>query len=70
MGRTTHELVEANGIVNRDNLRQAVGQLLDYGRFADAKSRAVLVPSWPRAAVDVAVIYPNDGTWQRVVISK
>lgn len=41
---TAHELVEAKGTVNRDNLRQAVGQLLDYGRFAEAKTHAVLSP--------------------------
>jgi hypothetical protein len=70
---STRELVEAKGTVNRDNLRQAVGQLLDYGRFADAKSRAVLVPSRPRpdllaylASAGVAVIYPEGAAWQRV----
>jgi hypothetical protein len=70
---TTRELVEAKGTVNRDNLRQSVGQLLDYGRFADAKSRAVLVPTRPRAdlldylaAADIAVIYSDRGLWQRV----
>jgi hypothetical protein len=61
--QSTRELVEAKGTVNRDNLRQAVGQLLDYGKFADAKSRAVVVPSRPRpdllaylAAAGVSVI--------------
>ncbi|GAA3040768.1 hypothetical protein GCM10010464_00400 [Pseudonocardia yunnanensis] len=38
---TTGELVEAKGTVTRDHLRQAVGQLLDYGRFADAKTHAI-----------------------------
>ncbi|MDQ3899801.1 MAG: hypothetical protein M3319_04910, partial [Actinomycetota bacterium] len=60
---TARELIEAKGTVNRDNLRQAVGQLLDYGRFADAKTHAVLVPSRPRpdllaylAAVGIDII--------------
>jgi hypothetical protein len=41
---TDRELIEAKGSVTRDKLREAVGQLLDYGRFADANSHAVLVP--------------------------
>lgn len=69
--------MEAKGTVNRDNLRQAVGQLLDYGRFADAKTHALLVPSRPRpdllaylAAVGVTVIYPVGDTWTRLSAPK
>ncbi|SHG58536.1 hypothetical protein [Streptoalloteichus hindustanus] len=45
---TTRELIEAKSTVTREQLRMAVGQLLDYGRFADAKTHAILVPSRPR----------------------
>jgi hypothetical protein len=44
---TSLELVEAKGNVTRDQLRQAVGQLLDCGRFVEAEARTVLVPSRP-----------------------
>jgi hypothetical protein len=73
----TRELVEAKGTVTRDHLRQAVGQLLDYGRFADAKTHAILVPSRPRAdllaflgSADVCVIYPAEGGWMRIESSQ
>lgn len=70
---TTRELIEAKGTVTRDHLRQAVGQLLDYGRFAGADTHAVLVPSRPRddllaflASASVDTIYPDGHTWGRV----
>jgi hypothetical protein len=70
---STRELIEAKGTVSRDHLRQAVGQLLDYGRFADAKSHAILLPSRPRADLlayldfaRVCVIYPEGGRWIRI----
>jgi hypothetical protein len=73
MGRDNQELIEAKGTLTRDHLRHAVGQLLDYGRFADAKTHAVLVPSKPRddllaylAAVRIDAIYPDGDTWARV----
>jgi hypothetical protein len=69
---TTLELVEAKGNVTRDQIRLAVGQLLDYGRFVEAKTRAVLVPSRPRddllaylKSVDVNAIYPEGDEWTR-----
>ncbi|SCL40129.1 hypothetical protein GA0070615_4293 [Micromonospora aurantiaca] len=69
---TTRELVEAKGSVTRDQLRQAVGQLLDYGRFVDASVRSVLVPSRPRGDLldylrhaGVGVIYPDGDRWVR-----
>lgn len=50
-----------------------VGQLFDYGRFAEAKTRTVLVPTKPRpdllaylAALDVHVVCPADIGWERV----
>jgi hypothetical protein len=70
---TTQELIEAKGTVARDHIRHAVGQLLDYGRFANAKTHAVLVPSQSRddllaylAAARVDAIYPDGDTWARV----
>ena len=41
-------LVEAKGSVTRENVRMAIGQLVDYNRFVNAKYRAILVPSKPR----------------------
>jgi hypothetical protein len=69
---TDGELVEAKASVTRDQLRHAVGQLLDYGRFVEARSRSVLVPSRPRddllaylRSVDIDVIYPVGEVWIR-----
>jgi hypothetical protein len=69
---TARELIEAKGTVTRDAMRLAVGQLLDYGRFADAKTRTVLVPSRPRpdlisylAEVGIDVVYPEGDVWVR-----
>lgn len=70
---TTRELIEAKGSVTRDRLRLAVGQLLDYGRFAGAENHAVLVPSRPRPDLvsylhhaGVTVIFPEDDQWIRL----
>jgi hypothetical protein len=67
------ELVEAKGNVTKDQLRQAVGQLLDYGRFVEAKTRTVLAPSRPRPhlidyvkSVHMDVVFPDGDTWVRV----
>mgnify|MGYP003441135582 FL=1 len=56
-----------------DQLRQAVGQILDYGRFVEAKTRTVLVPSRPRPdlidyvkSVDMDVVFPEDDSWVRI----
>jgi hypothetical protein len=47
--RTTNTLYEAKGTVERDAIRMAIGQLLDYSRFVDSSPRmAVLLPSEPR----------------------
>lgn len=70
---TSGELIEAKGTVTREALRMAVGQLLDYGRFSESKSHAVLVPSRPRddllkflSAAGVTAIYPKGNGWTRV----
>lgn len=70
---TRHNLVEAKGTGTRGELRMAIGQLIDYGRFADvAPAKAVLVPSRPRAdleallsAADIAAVWPTrDGSFE------
>lgn len=65
--------IEAKGSVERDYLRQAVGQLLDYGRFACAVTHAVLLPSRPRpdllrylSVANLAVIYRDGPRWTRI----
>ena len=66
------ELVEAKGLVTREQLRSAVGQLLDYGRFVTAKTRTVLVPTRPRPDLlaylthaGVSAVYPEGDGWAR-----
>jgi hypothetical protein len=58
-------LVEAKGSVTRENIRMALGQLADYGRFLPESSRAVLVPTRPRqdllalaSSLQTAFIWP------------
>ena len=42
-------LVEAKGGVDRDSIRMAIGQVMDYRRFVKSGARcAVLLPSRPR----------------------
>ncbi|WP_182543064.1 restriction endonuclease [Halosaccharopolyspora lacisalsi] len=71
--KTTNELVEAKSSVTRDQLRTAVGQLLDYGRFIEAERWTVLVPLRPRADMldylhryGIGVVYPNGNNWSRL----
>ncbi|PRX97915.1 restriction endonuclease [Allonocardiopsis opalescens] len=70
---TTGELIEAKATVVRDSIRMAVGQLLDYGRFADARSLAVLLPSRPRPDLvtylhhtGINVVFPRGDEWIRL----
>lgn len=62
----TAELIEAKSSASRHHVRLAVGQLLDYGRHVEHKSRAVLLPSDPGAdlvqllhSVGVVCIYED-----------
>ena len=71
--QTDAELIEAKASVARDQIRQAVGQLLDYGRFVHARARTVLVPSRPRddlmaylRSVGIGVVYPTGSSWTHV----
>lgn len=59
-------LVEAKGSVTRENIRMAIGQLADYGRFVGHTIRAILLPFEPREDLltlaetqDCAVIWPE-----------
>ena len=45
--RTTGDLVEAKSEATRENIRYALGQVLDYRRFVQPTSCAVLLPSLP-----------------------
>lgn len=64
--KTAGVLVEAKGTVAREALRMAIGQLMDYRRFAADEARlAVLVPERPRPdlmalleSVRIAAIWP------------
>lgn len=69
---TSRDLIEAKATVSRDHLRTAVGQLLDYGRFANATSLTVLVPSRPRpdliaylTSAGIHAVYPHGDSWER-----
>jgi hypothetical protein len=70
---TSLELVEAKGSVTRDQFRQAVGQLLDYARFVDAKTCTLLAPSRPRPdlveyvkSVGMDVVFADGEAWTRI----
>jgi hypothetical protein len=60
-------LVEAKGSGTRENVRMALGQLADYGRFLPTAARAILLPAKPNRAdlialahtQNVAVIWPE-----------
>ncbi|MER8100738.1 restriction endonuclease [Kitasatospora sp. NPDC094016] len=63
-------LVEAKGSVTRENVRMAIGQLADYSRFVKGVTRAILLPSKPRAdLLDLAlsqgceIIWPEGKTY-------
>jgi hypothetical protein len=67
LDRTTNALIEAKGTVARDAIRHAIGQLMDYRRFAPSDATlAVLVPERPRAdllellgSVGIEAIWPD-----------
>lgn len=70
--KTQNVLIEAKGTVTRDAVRMAIGQLMDYRRFAPAQAKlAVLLPEEPRedlrallSAVGIAAIYPKAGGYE------
>jgi hypothetical protein len=64
---TRNNLIEAKGTGTRGELRMAIGQLADYGRFrTPAPALAVLLPDRPRldleallAAAATAAVWPD-----------
>lgn len=69
---TAGELIEAKGVATRENVRMAVGQLLDYGRFVEHSRKVVLLPSKPREdliqylrSLDIDLTYPEGSSWTR-----
>lgn len=67
---TTGNLIEAKGGVTREQLRSAIGQLIDYSRFVEAKQRTVLLPSKPRqdllallTSAGMGLVYEAGGTF-------
>jgi hypothetical protein len=66
--KTSGVLIEAKGTVARDDLRMAIGQLMDYRRFArPGTDLAILLPERPRSdlmnlleSVDIHAIWPED----------
>ncbi|MER5419904.1 restriction endonuclease [Streptosporangium roseum] len=62
-------LVEAKGSVTRENVRMAIGQLADYGRFLPGAVRAILLPTEPRTDLlalvhsqNIVIVWPvKDG---------
>lgn len=70
---TTRELVEAKASNGREEVRMALGQLLDYSRYIDAAQLSVLLPVAPKpdhvnllTRHAVGVIYPEDHGWRRL----
>jgi hypothetical protein len=64
-------LVEAKGSVTRENIRMAIGQLVDYSRLMDKPACAILVPSKPRPDLlklvhsqGYTVIWKEDSSYQ------
>jgi hypothetical protein len=58
-------IVEAKGSATRENMRMAIGQLVDYSRFFDAPKCAILLPTPPRkdlatlaASQQIVLIWP------------
>jgi hypothetical protein len=56
---STSELVEAKGSAARPYIRSGLGQILDYGRFIDHRSKALLLPTKPSA--DLIDLLDNHG---------
>ncbi len=70
---TAHELVEIRAQVTRDQIRSAMGTLLDCARFVNAAGLVLLVPTRPRPdllalldRVGITVVFEDDEGWVRV----
>jgi hypothetical protein len=53
------ELIEAKASAERDSVRLALGQLLDYARYVHHERRAVLLPNRPDS--DLIDLLSNHG---------
>jgi hypothetical protein len=56
---TTRELVEAKSSIDRGTLRLALGQILDYARYIEPASMAILVPQRP--PIDLSSLVLDNG---------
>ncbi|MGI5224182.1 hypothetical protein [Actinoallomurus sp. CA-142502] len=71
---TADELIEAKSSAARVYIRLAIGQILDYGRYARTKRRAILLPARPSEdmadllkALGIACIYDRGkGEFERI----
>lgn len=56
--KNLNTLVEAKGSIDRGSLRMAIGQLVDYSRFAPPNAKlAVLLPAIPRPDLLQLLLY-------------
>lgn len=70
----SEELIEAKGSASRENVRMALGQLLDYGRNVPHRRLGVLLPTLPAedlvallAQYHISCIYEeSEGVFQRI----
>jgi hypothetical protein len=63
--RTANELVEAKASADRDSVRMALGQLLDYRRHLKVTTAALLVPTRPRDdLLDLLKLYGISCVWE------
>ncbi|MFC9975232.1 restriction endonuclease [Spirillospora sp. NPDC127200] len=53
-------LVEAKGSATRENIRMAIGQLADYGRFLPEATRAILLPSRPKRQDLITLVHSQN----------
>lgn len=67
---TDDDLIEVKSAVDRETLRLALGQILDYQRFVNPKRCTLLVPEMPpHEMIDlftklaIRVVWPTGGTF-------
>jgi hypothetical protein len=62
---TRELLIEAKSTVTRNAIRNAIGQLFDYGRFRQLEGRAVLVPERPDSdLLELLTVAGIDAIWR------
>ncbi|WP_238419507.1 hypothetical protein [Gordonia sp. 'Campus'] len=67
---TDDDLIEVKSSVDRETMRLALGQILDYARFVNPKRRTLLVPEMPPhemadlfSTLAIRVVRPTEGTF-------